>query len=234
MGMPVTLEVVGGDQSTDEQVFEYLLGVDRTFSTYKSDSAISRINRGELTRGEAPVEVRQVLADCDEMRLRTNGYFDIRRGDAIDPSGLVKGWSIGEAAKLLDAAGVHNYCLEAGGDIVVRGNNADGEKWRVGIRNPRRKNEIVKVLKVTDMAVATSGTYERGEHIYDPHTGKAATAWLSLTVVGSEIVPADVFATAACAMGGGGPGWVAKQGLECYAIGHDETAVFTPGLERFL
>jgi thiamine biosynthesis lipoprotein len=234
MGMPISLEVVGEAEDAVERVFEYLREVDETFSTFKPGSVISRINRGELQPAAAPAEVRQVLADCEVMRRRTDGYFDIRRGKGIDPSGLVKGWSIGEAAKLLALEGAHNFCLEAGGDIVVRGMNPDGKEWHVGIRNPRQRDEIVKVLKLTGMAVATSGTYERGEHIYDPHTGKAATTWLSLTVVGPDIVTADVFATAACAMGPGGPVWVAKQGLECYTIGHDERAVFTPGLERFL
>lgn len=238
MGMPITVEVILADDAAAkrnmDRVFDDIREVDRTFSTYKPDSEISRMNRGELTADDASAVVRDVLALCEQMKSRTGGYFDILRDGRMDPSGLVKGWSIGEAAKLLDDAGVQDYCITAGGDIQLRGHNADGEKWTVGIQNPRKRGEIVKVLRLTDMAVATSGTYERGEHIYDPHTGRAAVHWQGLTVVGPAILEADVFATAACAMGAAGPGWLAEQGFECYAIGSDDTAVFTPGINTYL
>ena len=239
MGMPITVQVAGAPEavakSVTGQVFAWFRHVDRTFSTYKSGSQISLMNRGKLTAAKAAPEVREVLAACDRMRDRTDGYFDMRRPDGqIDPSGYVKGWSIGRAGELLDAAGLENYCVEAGGDILVQGHNLDGGPWRVGIRNPTRHEEMVKVLHLTRGAVATSGAYERGEHIYDPHSGQAAQGPASVTVVGPDIAWTDVAATAAFAMGRAGADWLARQkGLNCYVIGHDGLASFTPGLRGY-
>ena len=237
MGMPVTIEVVAGGprvRPAMDRAFDYLRWVDRTFSTYKADSEISRLNRGELKPAQADPAVREVLVACEEMKKKTSGYFDIHRGDGIDPSGYVKGWAVQGAAELLSKAGFENYFVEAGGDLQAHGHNADGAAWRVGIRNPFNRRENVKVLHVRNGAVATSGTYERGEHIYDPHTGHPATELAGITVVGPGIVEADVYATAAFAMGRQGADWIARQGLECYAIGHDGVATFTPGLNQYL
>jgi len=230
MGMPVTLEVPDGKgaEAVMEAAFDRLVWADETFSTYKPGSQISRLNRGELRREQVDREALEVLEACEEMREVTGGYFDIRRpGGTTDPSGYVKGWAIREAAETLRQAGVERYFVEAGGDMQVRG------EWRVGIRNPFNRREVVKALKVRDMGVATSGTYERGNHIYDPHTGEPAMGLASLTVLGPDIVTADVYATAAFAMGPRGAEWVATQGLECYAVTPDGKATFTPGLSRF-
>jgi thiamine biosynthesis lipoprotein len=232
MGMPVSIEVVGDEAEAMERAFEHLVWVDEKFSTYKPGSQISRLNRGELE--QADPAVREVLAACEAMRQRTDGYFDVKRGDGIDPSGYVKGWAIRGAAQLLEREGVRDYCVEAGGDLQAQGHNSDGQPWKIGIRHPQHRHQIVKVLHMTDGAVATSGNYERGEHIYDPHTGRPATGLASVTVVGSDIIWADVAATAAFAMGAAGAGWLAQKGLECYVIGHDGKATFTPGLREYL
>lgn len=241
MGMPITIEVVGGKERRVKEAIEAAFGrldwYDHSFSTYKPDSEISRINRGELKWTEADTVVQQVLAECDKMRGWTGGYFDMRRpGGGIDPSGLVKGWAIARAAETLESHGSgNNYCVEAGGDIVTSGHNQQGQPWAVGIRNPLKPDEIVKILRLKDGAVATSGTYERGEHIYDPHTGRPANSLASVTVVGPEIVQADIAATAGFAMGGSAAVWLALQpGLEAYVIDHDGTATFTDGLARYL
>jgi thiamine biosynthesis lipoprotein len=239
MGMPITIEVVSGKdlqvRKAIDGAFGHLHWVDKTFSAYKPDSEISRINQGELKLADAHSLVQQVISACDEMRDRTEGYFDMRRSDGtIDPSGYVKGWAIWGTGGLLEESGMPNFCIEAGGDILVRGHNSEGEPWRVGIRNPVKGDEIVKVLRVNNGAVATSGTYERGEHIYNPHTGVPAAELASVTVMGPDIIWADVAATAAFAMGGQGAEWLAREpGLECYVIGHDGKAMFTPGLKRY-
>lgn len=237
MGMPVTIEVPGARDDTDiEKAFEYLRWVDQVFSTYKLDSQISRLNRGELKLEDCDDDVLSVLDHCKVMKSKTNGYFDIRcdiKHDAeIDPSGYVKGWAIEGAANMLKKFG--NYSVEAGGDMQLGGHNDKDEPWKVGIRNPFKHDEVVKVLHVTDGAVATSGNYERGEHIYDPHTGKPATALASVTVIGPNIVVADVYATAAFAMGAKGADWIAAQGLDCYVIDNAGKATFTPGLNRYI
>jgi FAD:protein FMN transferase len=201
MGMPVTVDVRDG---AAESVFDWFRWVDATFSTYKPTSEISRLNRGER-RGGHPL-VREVLARCEELRSLTGGYFDARAGGRLDPSGLVKGWAVDCAAALLEAAGARRFLIDAGGDVLVRG----GEPWRVGIRHPHERDKVAAVIQLADGAVATSGAYERGEHILDPHTGRPARGAVSVTVVGRDLATADAYATAAFAMGESGPEWTAR------------------------
>ena len=148
--------------------------------------------------------VREVLARCERLREETGGYFDARAGGRLDPSGLVKGWAVDRAAALLDAPGAQRFCIDAGGDLVARGG-----PWRVGVRHPRRRRRLAAALSVHDAAVATSGAYERGAHMIDPHTRRPARGALSVTVVGPDSATADAYATAAFAMGAAGPAWTA-------------------------
>ncbi len=213
MGMPVVVDVRGElDGDVVERVFEWFRLVDETFSTYKEGSQISRIGRGELDPSEAHPDVRYVLARCEELRVETNGYFDVRaeRADLLDPSGLVKGWAVDRAAALLDEAGARNYAVNAGGDIAVRGRAAPGDAWRVGIQHPLERGSVAKVVHVTGGAVATSGAYARGEHVFDPHTRRPPEGVLSVTITGPELATADAYATAAFAMGADGPAWTAR------------------------
>jgi thiamine biosynthesis lipoprotein len=175
------------------------------------------------------------------MRL-TDGYFDIRRGDhnptlagGIDPSGYVKGWAIKNAAGLLNARHISRYCVDAGGDIQVRGRGPGGGPWQIGIRHPLEPTKFAKLLYVTDGAVATSGIYERGRHIYNPHTGKEVTDPLSLTVVGGGAVidRVDALATAAFCMGREGLGFLRRQGYEVMMISADAQVVQTLGFGRY-
>src|SRR4029077_3309918 len=136
-----------------------------------------------------------------------------------DPSGVVKGWAIARAAATLDGRGYRDYFIDAGGDVRTRGHGAPGASWRVGIRHPVERDKAARVILATDLAVATSGTYEKGPHIYDPHTGAPATDPLSMTVVGPSILEADVYATAAFAMGLGGLEFIERRSsYEAYAI----------------
>ena len=170
--------------------------------------------RGELSEANASLDVRHVLAACDHLATVTGGAFDARRHRAdgrIDPSGYVKGWAIEEAAWLLDAAGARNYWINAGGDIVARGLAATGRPWRVGIRHPDQADRVAAVLEVSDRAVATSGDYERGDHVTDPRTGRAATGLRSVTVVGPRLAFTDAYATAVFAMGLEGLTWLAER-----------------------
>ena len=138
--------------------------------------------------------------------------FDVRahRADGrLDPSGFVKGWAVEAAAGILDAAGARNYCLNAGGDVIARGEPEPGSPWRIGIRHPEIPDRVATILEARDLAVATSGGYERGDHIGDPHTGRPALGLLSVTVVGPHLAEADAYATAAFAMGEAGLSWIA-------------------------
>ena len=170
MGMPITVEVADQGVSEDdlEAVFSYLVSVDETFSTYKETSEVSRLNRGELREDEYSDDLRAILALSEETRRATGGYFNIWRDGMCDPSGIVKGWAVRNAARILDARGLRNYYLDAGGDLQLAGMK-DGAPWRVGIRNPFNRAEHVKALSITDRGVATSGTAIRGQHIYNPH-----------------------------------------------------------------
>jgi FAD:protein FMN transferase len=200
MGMPILVDV--RDDDVDERVFSDVFGwfrwVDGVLSTYKEDSEISRINRGELEVAEADPGVQTVLGICEELRATTDGYFDARAAssEVLDPSGLVKGWSVDRAAAILDSAGVRRYAVNAGGDLVVRGGG-----WRVGIQHPLDRGEVAKLLEVDDLAVATSAEYARGPHVLDPHTRRPPSGVLSVTITGPDLATADAYATAAFANG---------------------------------
>lgn len=237
MGMPITVEVLDASVTSDdvESVFAYFAWVDTTFSTYNASSEISRLNRGELTLDECCPEVQGVLALCEQTKLQTQGYFDARRAGVLDPSGIVKGWAIQEAAQQLTRRGLRNFYVNAGGDVQVSGTR-DGQPWRVGIRNPFNRTEHVKVLCISDAAVATSGTAVRGQHIYDPHHPDMPLLEISsITVVGANIYDADRFATAAFAMGRAGIQFINElPGFEGYMIDTQAHATYTRGLERYL
>jgi thiamine biosynthesis lipoprotein len=228
MGMPVA--VAGVAPELAERVFAWLREVDARFSTYRRGSEISRLNRGELGLRDTHPDVREVLARCEALRAETDGYFDANlmrtdRSSFVDPTGLVKGWAVDRAGALLDAAGVERWCIDAGGDVLLRGG-----PWRVGIRHPRRRRKLAAVLALSDAAVATSGTYERGRHIVDPHTGRPPAGVASVTVVGRELATADAYATAAFAMGAAGPRWTARlEGCSALTILGDRM-LSTPGL----
>ena len=237
MGMPITVEVVdpGVTEADIEKVFAYFRSVDNTFSTYKEHSEIAKINRGELGEEAYSDDMKTILAVSEQTRQETRGYFDIRHNGILDPSGIVKGWAILQAAHLLKEAGLTNFYIDAGGDIQVAGNK-DGEPWRIGIRNPFNRKEIVKVLVVTDKGVATSGTAIRGQHIYDPHNPDTSLQdVVSLTVIGPNVYEADRFATAAFAMGKRGIFFIQQlPGFEGYMIDASARATFTSGFERYV
>jgi thiamine biosynthesis lipoprotein len=220
MGMPIVVEVRDGDAPLDE-VFDWFRRVDDTFSTYKPDSEISRVARGE---SPASPEVRAILDRCEQLRVQTKGYFDAYAGGTLDPSGLVKGWAVDRAADLLDAAGVREYVVNAGGDMRLRGT------WRVGIQHPVEREAVAAVVEATDLALATSGEYARGRHVLDPHTGAPPSGVLSATISGPDLATADAYATAALAMGASiAPHWVARlRGYGALLILEDERMLSTP------
>jgi len=202
MGMPIVVEVRGGN--VPDAVFDWFRHVDEVFSTYKEASEVSRIRRGELALEHASEEVRSVFARCAELREETSGFFDVG-AVGLDPSGYVKGWAVDEAAAVLDRAGAAEYAINAGGDIRTRG------RWRIGIQHPLEREAVAKVVEGNDLAVATSGAYERGEHVRDPHSEYAPAGILSVTVAGPDLGTADAYATAAFAMGGHrAPNWIAR------------------------
>jgi FAD:protein FMN transferase len=238
MGMPITVEIVdrGASAALIERVFAYFQQVDQQFSVYRADSEITRINQHELAIEAASPAMRDIFARADETKRETGGYFDIARNGVYDPSGLVKGWAIFNAAEMLRRSGCRNYYVDAGGDVQAAGKNRLGQRWRVGIRNPFDFHQIVKVLAISDGAVATSGTYIRGQHIYNPYQGdEAITDIVSLTVVGANIYDVDRYATAAFAMGRPGIEFIeGLPGFEGYLIDVRRRATFTSGFGRYV
>ncbi len=238
MGMPIEIEIIAPDTTgIFEKAFEYLVSVDKRFSTYKEDSEISRINRGEISMESMSDDMHDVFALAEKTRKESEGYFDMRRPDgSIDPSGIVKGWAIRNTAALIREAGFENYFVNAGGDIAMNGKNAAGEDWSVGIRNPFKSNEIVKVVYPRGKGIATSGSYIRGDHIYNPHTPKEHVKEIvSLTVIGSDVLEADRFATAAFAMGKKGIVFIENMpGFEGYMIDAEGIATMTSGFVPYI
>lgn len=233
MGMPIVVDI--RDDFVDEQmldvVFDWFRWVDSAFSTYKDDSEISRIARGELAREDAHDDVRRVLDRCDELREETHGAFDAYATGRLDPSGLVKGWSVDGAAEFLHGAGLRNFAVNAGGDMRLSGRAVPELTWRVGIQHPLARGEIAAVVEANDLAVATSGAYARGDHVIDPRTRRPPEGVLSVTVVGPELATADAYATAAFAMGPhAGPHWTARlRGYEAMTILADGAVLSTGG-----
>jgi len=237
MGMPITIDIVdAGSTPQLDDVFAYFVSVEARFSVFKPESEISALNQGRLSLSEVSEPMREVLAIAAKTKRETDGYFDIRRPDgSLDPSGVVKGWAILNAADRIRAAGVQNFYVDAGGDIQTGGVNAAGEPWKVGIRNPFNQREIVKAIKPAGRGVATSGSYVRGQHIYDPYRpDQRLDEVVSLTVVGEDVLEADRFATAAFAMGRAGIHFIEQRpDLEGYAIDAVGVATKTSGFERY-
>ncbi|MFL5724168.1 MAG: FAD:protein FMN transferase [Chloroflexota bacterium] len=246
MGTTVSIDVREPlvDGSVLDEVVEQLRDVDARFSTYRPDSEVSRLARGEIDLEACTGDVRHVMAACDHLATVTGGAFDARRHRAdgrLDPSGFVKGWAVEEAAWLIDAAGGRNYWINAGGDIVARGEAEPGKPWRVGIRHPDRADRVAAVLSVSDRAIATSGSYERGEHITDPRPAgirPAPGGLRSVTLVGPRLAFTDAYATAVFAMGRDGLRWLASEpetaDYAAYAITDDDRAISTEAMDRYL
>jgi thiamine biosynthesis lipoprotein len=199
------LSLLGLDQGAARRAIasacRHLHHVDEVFSTYRPESAVSRLRTGSLSLDHAPSEVHDVIVLCLKARDATGGLFDPwSLPEGFDPTGLVKGWAIEGALEVLRMAGAQSAAVNGGGDVAVLGSSAMGAPWEIGIRHPWRSDALAAVVLVTS-AVATSGSYERGLHLRDPRTGSPTVAAASATAVGPSLTMADAFATA-LAVGG--------------------------------
>jgi thiamine biosynthesis lipoprotein len=204
-------------------VLRWLHWVDATFSTYRADSDVSRLGRGEIRLADCAPELAEVIGQCALLSERSGGYFTDHPGGRFDPSGLVKGWSIEHAATMLTAVGHPSISVNGAGDVQCAGEPEPGRPWRIGIADPLRPGTL-----------ATSGTAERGPHIINPHTGRPATELASVTVVGPRVASADAYATAAFAMGPAARDWVEHlDGYEAFAVTPDGTRWQTTGFAAY-
>jgi FAD:protein FMN transferase len=237
MGMPISLALRGRHEADERaasawhEALEGLREVDRVFSTYRDDSVICRLDRGELRLEECPPEVGEVLELGERARIESLGAFDVRRPGpdralVLDPSGVVKGWAVERAAQVLEELPDTDFCLSAGGDLVCRTRLPGSPGWRIGIEDPADPTRVVAVVPVRNGAVATSGLARRGAHIVDARTGRTPGEVASVTVVGPDLTWADIDATAAFAMGHEALTWLRgredRSGLVVWADGTTE------------
>ena len=195
-------------QDALDEAASMLNWVDTTFSVLRPDSEVSRIGRGELSVTDADLRVQIVLSTCETLRRDTREAFDHRPDGRLDPSGYVKGWAIEQAARILTGAAFESYLMSAGGDIVVRGVPSDGEMWKIGIRDPLDTNATLGTVNLHDSAIATSGLYERGAHIWTKDKGSDGPT--SVSIVGPDLGIADALATAVFASGVEDIGWLSN------------------------
>ena len=221
MGTGVSLDIPEAkNEVIFSDVFELLRQIDARFSPYKKDSELSGYQRGEIIQKNLSLQMKAVMAACKKFEKLTNGYFSANFAGKYDPTGYVKGWAIAEAGKLIEKQGYKTYCIGIGGDILAR--SGGSKEWQIGIQDPKDKTKILNKLSISNGAVATSGNYERGLHIINPKTSKPANELLSLTVIGPDIIKADVLATAAFAMGKAGVKFVDRQkGYKALAVARE-------------
>lgn len=204
-----------------DHVRAFTLHVDEVFSTYKEDSIVTQLRKNHIGIESCSEEVLDVWERCAVARYLTDGAFDpwaVEGG--FDPSGLVKGWAADKCAQILQRNGAQYIQVNAAGDLSLRGGFAgDGavKPWSIGVVNPENRKEHVQVFDITDGAIATSGSYERGAHIVDPHTGLIAIGAKSATVVGPDGGLADALATALMVEGRDGAIWFSQPELSLYS-----------------
>jgi thiamine biosynthesis lipoprotein len=233
MGMPISLALRGRHTDDDaaraawSAAMAELREVDRVFSTYRDDSFISRLGRGEIGVEDCPPEVAEVLALGAAAEAESGGAFSVRLPGPdgrirLDPSGVVKGWAAERAAAHLRRLADTDFSLSAGGDIICRTLDPDGTPWRIGVEDPAEPNRILAVIPVLDGAVATSGTAHRGQHLVDARTGRPPAGVASVTVIADSLTVADIDATAAYAQGGNAARWLeTRPGRSAFVVWAD-------------
>ena len=206
----------------------FFFDVDDELSTFKESSSVSKIRHNKMQIDEAPDLVKEVWRGCLTARELTNGAFDpwaVEGG--FDPSGYVKGWAAQKAAAMLVQAGCESVQVNAAGDIALRGG-----PWKIGVVNPDNRAEIVQIFELQDENIATSGHYEKGAHIKDPHTGIIAIGAKSGTVIGPDGGLCDAFATALMVDGDDAAQWIGNPQISEYtfwAINRHENSAWSHG-----
>jgi thiamine biosynthesis lipoprotein len=220
---------------------------DAIFSTWKPESPVSRLRRNPALLAEMPEVVLEVIELCEHVTKATAGIFDPwAMPGGFDPSGLVKGWAVEQAAIGLAAAGLAGGIVGVGGDLqtfgspsALRSRDAERvssleipERWQIGIRHPWRAERLACVLALPGGAVATSGTYERGAHLVHPPSGQPRCRLASATVTGPSAAIADGLATALAIEGPTGLTWLAAfRGYDAYLISSTGEEIATAGIE---
>ena len=236
MGTVITFDLVvppGSDRQAHlalARTRAFLRRADAVFSLWKPDSPMSQVRRGELALDDAPAEVAGIVELCERARHMTDGWFDASSlPGGFDPTGVVKGWATQQASDILAGAGFNHALVNAGGDVMATGGRSATEPWRVGILDPSTRTRLLGVVNLTG-SLATSGSYERGEHLFDPTVGRFASRLASASVIGPDLAIADAFATALAVAGEDGLSFIsAAEGYEALALSWDGSITTTPG-----
>ncbi len=202
--------------------------MDQRFSHYQADSDINRWQSGGGIDPDGLADILHVLDECDRMLADSGGVFVARnpRTGSLDTAGYVKGYAIRRSAEVLAKAGLAAYSVGVGGDGYFAGRPGSGRPWHVAIQHPHKRFGVAAVVPVVDGAVATSGTAERGDHIWHGEDAGTRHSLASFTVIGPDIAEADCYATIGFAMGEAGIDWVAgHQGYRTLVVRRDGSVV---------
>jgi FAD:protein FMN transferase len=238
MGTVVTIDVYTADGQANAGIAAQLSAAravlqqaDAVFSTWNPDSPVSRLRRGEITCAQAPDEVREVLEQCAVARELSGGWFDPwAMPGGVDPTGYVKGWAAQRALGAFRPDSASGVIVNAAGDVASFGGLGGGQPFKIGIADPASPRRLAAAVCLTG-AIATSGTYERGDHLIDPHSGRPAVRAASASVTGPDLGLADALATAVAVAGPPGLALIeALDGYEALVINGDGTLQWT---ERF-
>jgi len=236
MGTVVSL-ISRADDATRSAVEDLFSAADERFSLYRPESELSQVAAGTITLVNASPELRETYAAALDWRHRTAGAFTPNRPDGVvDLNGIVKAAAMRDAATVLKRAGCRDFCLNVGGDILVAGAQPDGNPWTVGLVDPRNSGALVCsiVIDGARRAVATSGSAERGDHIWLGGSGGPAE-FLQASVVANDIVTADVLATSIIA-----GGWAtldditSRWDVDVLTVDRAGELLATPGLRQSL
>jgi FAD:protein FMN transferase len=196
-----------------------------------------RPDDGRIREKLSLINYRDLLTDS----AKSTVYLK-RRGMLIDPGGIAKGYAADRAVETLKTQGIHAGIVAIAGDIKAFGLKPDGKPWKIGIRNPDAKgdkDDIMASIELTDMAISTSGNYERYfisngkrfHHLLDPKTGYPAEGCRSVTVIAEEGVFTDAFATGIFILGPEkGMMVFEKTGFSGFMIDSSGTTHITPNL----
>jgi FAD:protein FMN transferase len=235
MGTVVTIDTyTSGDTPAKETQLRLgharaiLQHADTVFSTWKHNSPISRLRRGEITLEQSPSEVAEVLECCARAREISDGWFDPwAMPGGIDPTGYVKGWAAQCALGALVSSGICGAMVNAAGDIASFGGMEHAQPFRIGIVDPSSPRQLACVVELSG-AIATSGTYEREGHLIDPHSGQPIARVASASVSGPDLGLADALATAVAVAGEAGLAFIERlEGYESLVIRFDGTMRWT-------
>jgi FAD:protein FMN transferase len=187
-------------------------------------------------------EIAAALRGIGPDALQLDGHEVVKKTAAleIDLGGVAKGYALDRAIAVLQAAGIRHASVNAGGDLRLLGDRGD-RPWRIGIQHPRRSDELLATLDLTDTSVVTSGDYERFfeldgvryHHLFDPKTGRPAHGCQSVTVVTDQAMRADALATAAFVLGPErGLAFLEQQQVEGILVSATGEVLVTPGLKQ--